>query len=108
MTSLGASVRVHVPYDLHKPYLLTIARDFTLASHNSKDLNQLQRKFIEAIIQAVGDSPPPTLLEYTKHKLLWHMKGGLIEPYSQDELARRLALHSDTRTLDTISGQVRA
>ena len=83
-----------------------IVRDFTLASFKAKRLQDLQRKFLEAIISSVGDNASPKLSDYANTSLMWHMRGALIEPRSKDELVRRLVLHSDERTRETISGQV--
>lgn len=82
-----------------------IARGFSLASAQGAQLQDRQRDFLETIINNICGTSPK-LVEYAKTKLTWHMKGALTKPRAKDKLARRLVLHEDDRTPDTISGQV--
>ena len=82
-----------------------IVRDFTLAAHTSDELQNMQRSFVDQLLQktavAKGDSNDH-LSNYASTSLVHHIRCAVITPLHDDELAKTWLMDKNNEILDSV------
>lgn len=89
-------------------FVSDIVRDFTLAAHKSTELQQCQRQFVQALVDASSDendSKTPTIATvrtYASTMLTFHVKATVISPLCKDASVMSWLLHPNANIVEQV------
>ena len=81
-------------------YVSQIVRDYTLSCYQNNGLQQLQRGFVQAVVNAAADASKASanavhVATYVNSQLTEHIRAAAIVPLTTDSLVQSLLLHEN-------------